>query len=241
MGKSIRSKRKKALRTIKRNKLMPRENILLEQRAAIIRTIKGEEVDEAQIPQLPEKANAPSRFQHTRDGSAPVRHTLRSLYGHLAESNTCVTKFNTLEALKERYDKQPSVKKEEESSLTPALRGKKLSVADKQAALPGMLTRRRSGRGRDRSEKVVASSTPVKSEPGADADGDADMDAEAANDAVEVDDEEDDPDSDKVRYGDYGKPVRQRRSMARSKLARRRSKSKSKSGFLNWHNMAASS
>lgn len=247
MGKSIRSKRMKALRTIKRQKLMPRENILLEQRAAIIRTIQGESVDESTLPVLPEKANAPVRFEHTRDGKAPFRHTLATRYGHLVNNNTCVTKFNTLDALKERYDKAPAVKKEEgmdtgssSSSVTPALRKKKLSSAAKQAELPSMLTRRRSGRGRDRSEKsIAASSTPVKAEQVDD--DDAAMADDNEEQEVEEIDDKDDIDRDQIRYGDYGKPVRERKSVIRSKLARKRSKSKSKGGFLNWHNMAASS
>ena len=38
--------------------------------------IKGEVVDESTIPQLPEDANAPKRFAHTRDGKPPVLEAL---------------------------------------------------------------------------------------------------------------------------------------------------------------------
>lgn len=109
-------------------------------------------------------------------------HTLQSRYGHLVNNNTCVTKFNTLEALSERYDKEPIVKVEKKTA--------------EKRTLPSTLTRRRSGRGRDRTEKAVTGS--------------------AAESAVKVEEEEDDTmedavdendiDRDQIRYGDYGKP-----------------------------------
>lgn len=215
----------------------------MEQRAAIIRTIQGEKVDESALPVLPEKANAPVRFEHTRDGKAPFRHTLQTRYGHLVNNNTCVTRFNTLEALKEKYDTVPQVKKEEgvEQPAAASDKKKKLSSADKAKQLPSLLTRRMSGRGRDRTAKPVTGSTPVKQEDGDEAMADGDDEeatAAPASAAVEVDAEEMEGD-DQVRYGEYGKPAHVRRS--KSKLSRRRAKSKGRNGFLNFHNMAATS
>jgi hypothetical protein len=221
----------------------------LEQRAAIISVVKGEEVDESAIPRLPEDANAPLRFEHTRDGKAKPKHTLLSRYGHLARNNVSITKWNTLEALKERYDKQPvgaGVKvKKEEMADEPEV------VTPKKAGLPSTMSQRRS-RGRDRTSRSVtgSSATPVKVEDDEDnamgaaaaAAPAASASAAAAAAAVDDDDEDEaDLGDDSVRYGEFGKPAHTRRNLARSKLGRKRSKSKSKNGFVNWHNMAASS
>lgn len=236
MGKSIRSKRMKKLRSLKREKLMPREQILLEQRAAIIRVVEGEEVDESALPVLPEDANAPKRFAHTKDGKPPVVHTLKSRYGHLAHTNVSITKFNTLEALKERYDKKPAgqqvkVKKEEDDEELPS------AAAAAEQKLPTTMAQRRS-RGRDRTSRSVTGSSAA--EPAAAAAAAESVKVESGDemaDGEEVVDLEDDS----VRYGEFGKPAHVRQSVKRSKLARKRSKSKSKNGFLSWHNLAASS
>jgi len=253
MGKSIRSKRMKKLRTLKRTKLAPREEILLEQRAAIISTIKGEEVDESQIPQLPEVAHAPKRFVHTRDGTPHRVLTLKERYGHLAKSNTCITKFNTLEALKERYDKQPGVpsKVKKEEGATASSSSSSSSSSSTPRTLPSTVAARRSNRGRDRTAKAVTSSSSadvtVKQEPTDESMADEPSSAAAAAaEPIEVDGDEEDmdeeeDDDDKIRYGEFGKPAHMRRSKMRSKLARKRSKSKGRGGFLNWHNLAATS
>jgi len=242
MGKSIRSKRMKKLRTLKREKLAPREQILLEQRAAILSVVKGEEVDEAAIPVLPEDANAPKRFEHTRDGKAPKKHTLLSRYGHLAHSNVSINKWNTLAALKERYDKHPAVKVKEDDMAAdePAA-----AAATPKKALPSTMAQRR-GRGRDRTSRSVTGSTPVKAEGVEDDESMDDASASAAAisasaAAATASEDAGDLDDDTVRYGEFGKPAHQRRDLARSKLARKRSKSKSRNGFINFHNMAASS
>lgn len=208
----------------------------MEQRAAILDIVNGKEVDEAAIPQLPEKANAIKRFEHTRDGKPTVVKTLKARYGHLVNNNTCVTKFNTLEALSEKYDKEPQVKKE---PIAP-----KKKAADAKKTLPSTLTRRREGRGRGRDRTAKAVTGSEVKEEGAEDEEDAEMEvtdeATGGDQDVEVIDDAD-IDRDQIKYGEFGKPAHQRRSMVRSKLARKRSKSVGKNGFLNWHNMAASS
>jgi hypothetical protein len=182
----------------------------LEQRAAILSTVKGEEVDESALPVLPEDANAIKRFVHTRDGKAPKVHTLKSRYGHLANNNTCITKFNTLEALSEKYDKVPRVKKEGDSFV----KKKKTTPADKEATLPSTMTRRRTGRGRDRTAKpVTGSDLTVKEEESKE---EAEMtDANGAEEDAEMVDDND-IDRDQVKYGEFGKPAHERKSKVRS-------------------------
>lgn len=189
--------------------------------------MKGEEVNESAIPQLPEDSNAPKRFEHTRDGKAKRVHTLASRYGHLANNNVSITKFNTLEALKEKYDKKPAavkVKKEESSEAGAA-----------SAKLPTTTAQRRS-RGRDRTSRSVTGSSSADAVKVEDDEEMGDATAASADEPVDIDD-------DAVRYGEFGKPAHERAGQAkiRSKLARKRSKSKAKGGFLNWHNLAASS
>jgi hypothetical protein len=207
-------------------------DLQLEQRAAIIKVIEGEEVDESSLPVLPEVANAPKRFAHTKDGKPPRVHTLQSRYGHLAHTNVSITKWNTLDALKEKYDKKPGgsgvkVKQEEEEDMTV--------VEEPKQKLPTTMAQRRS-RGRDRTSRSVtgssaadtaaasasaaASAVPVKVE------GEDDNMEDASEEVVDLDD-------DTIRYGEFGKPAHVRQSVIRSKLSRKRSKSKSKGGFLN--------
>lgn len=201
----------------------------MEQRAAILDTVLGKDVDESSVPQLPELSNAPKRFVHTRDGKPQQVMTLKARYGHLHNNNTCITKHNTAEALAERYGDMPQVKVEEPVAVVEEKKSK-----TKKADLPSTMTRRRS-RGRDRTTKQVAGSA-VKQE-GEEDDEDM-MDTTAAATAMTTDADavvdEDDIDRDAVKWGEFGKPAHQRKIKVRSLLARKRSKSKGKNGFLNW-------
>lgn len=213
--------------------------------------MKGEEVDESALPVLPEEANAPKRFVHTKSGKAPVVHTLLSRYGHLASNNVSKTKFNSLEALKERYDKAPAagagVKVKKEAAAAAASMDDE-AASSSASKLPSTMARR--SRGRDRTSRAVTGSAAVKVE-GEDGMGD-DLAASAAASSssssaagpsgvgpIDVEDLGEDND-DKIRYGEFGKPAHTRQDKSRSKHSRNRSKSKSKSGFLNWNKLASS-
>ena len=205
-------------------------------------------MDESALPVLPEEANAPKRFVHTKSGKPPVVHTLLSRYGHLASTNVSKTKFNSLEALKERYDKVPvgaGVKVKKEAPAAASMGDDEAASSSAAAKLPTTMARR--SRGRDRTSRAVTGSA-VKVE-GEDSMGD-DLAASSATSSssaagpsgvgpIDVEDLGEDND-DKIRYGEFGKPAHTRQDKSRSKHSRNRSKSKSKSGFINWNKLASS-